>query len=111
MELRARLAGGPRNVLVIGGGFAGSEVASAGRALDLPVTVAEAGRAPLVNALGHAIGGVAARSAEGADRADPPRDPARQPATRRRPAPISADALLRGLRHLPVHIDGVRERS
>jgi NADPH-dependent 2,4-dienoyl-CoA reductase/sulfur reductase-like enzyme len=59
-QLRERLVAGPRRVLVIGGGFAGSEIASACRELDLPVTLAEAGRAPLVNALGHAIGGVAA---------------------------------------------------
>jgi len=54
--LRAR----PGRVLVIGAGFTGSEVASVCRELDMPVTVAEAGPAPLVAALGGAIGTVAA---------------------------------------------------
>jgi len=47
-------------VLIIGAGFTGSEVASVCRELDLPVTVAEAGPAPLVSALGGPIGAVAA---------------------------------------------------
>jgi NADPH-dependent 2,4-dienoyl-CoA reductase/sulfur reductase-like enzyme len=42
-------------VLVIGGGFTGSELASACRELGLPVTVAERGAAPLVGALGGVI--------------------------------------------------------
>jgi NADPH-dependent 2,4-dienoyl-CoA reductase/sulfur reductase-like enzyme len=54
-RLRQRLAAGPRRVLVIGGGFTGSEIASACRELDLPVTVTERGSAPLVGALGGAI--------------------------------------------------------
>jgi NADPH-dependent 2,4-dienoyl-CoA reductase/sulfur reductase-like enzyme/ferredoxin len=58
--LRRRLAGRPRRVLVIGGGFTGSEVASACRDLDLAVTVAERGPTPLVGALGEVIGAVAA---------------------------------------------------
>jgi NADPH-dependent 2,4-dienoyl-CoA reductase/sulfur reductase-like enzyme/ferredoxin len=58
--LQRRLAAGPRRVLVIGAGFTGSEVASACRALDLPVTVIEAGPAPLAGALGRVIGAVAA---------------------------------------------------
>jgi NADPH-dependent 2,4-dienoyl-CoA reductase/sulfur reductase-like enzyme/ferredoxin len=57
--LRRRLAGRPRRVLVIGGGFTGCEVASACRDADIPVTVAERGPAPLSGALGHTIGAVA----------------------------------------------------
>src|SRR3954470_4554986 len=50
----------PKPGPVIGAGFTGSEVASVCRELDVPVTVAEAGPAPLVAALGGAIGAVAA---------------------------------------------------
>jgi NADPH-dependent 2,4-dienoyl-CoA reductase/sulfur reductase-like enzyme/ferredoxin len=57
--LRRRLAGRPRRVLVIGGGFTGSEVASACRDQDIPVTVAERGPTPLRGALGQVIGAVA----------------------------------------------------
>ena len=57
--LRKLLAGRPRRVLVIGAGFIGCEVASVCRELGLPVTVAEAGPAPLVAALGGVIGAVA----------------------------------------------------
>src|SRR5258706_1625379 len=53
--LQQRLAAKPRRVLVIGGGFTGSEVASACCELGLPVTVTERGAAPLVGALGGAI--------------------------------------------------------
>src|SRR6266852_2827909 len=53
--LQQRLAAKPRRVLVIGGGFTGSEVASACCELGLPVTVVERGVAPLVGALGGAI--------------------------------------------------------
>jgi NADPH-dependent 2,4-dienoyl-CoA reductase/sulfur reductase-like enzyme len=59
--LEARLAAGPRRVLVIGAGFTGSEIASACRERGLAVTVAERGAAPLVGALGGVIGEVAAR--------------------------------------------------
>lgn len=58
--LRQRLATRPRRVLVIGGGFTGSEVASACRDRDVAVTVVELGPAPLVGALGEVIGDVAA---------------------------------------------------
>ncbi|MEV6951511.1 FAD-dependent oxidoreductase [Streptomyces sp. NPDC051183] len=58
--LARSLAAGPRRVLVIGAGFTGSEIASACRERDLPVTVAERGDAPLVGALGGVIGEVAA---------------------------------------------------
>jgi len=53
--LQQRLAAQPRRVLVIGGGFTGSEIASACCELGLPVTVTERGAAPLVGALGGAI--------------------------------------------------------
>ena len=59
-ELRQRLAAGPRRVLVVGGGFIGSEVASICRELDLAVTVAERAEAPLAGALGGVIGRIAA---------------------------------------------------
>ncbi|MGW4561208.1 FAD-dependent oxidoreductase [Streptomyces sp. NPDC004561] len=59
--LRRRLAAGPGRVLVVGGGFTGSEVASACRELDLPVTLVDRGTAPLSGALGAVIGRVAAR--------------------------------------------------
>ncbi len=57
--LRQLLARQPRRVLVIGAGFIGCEVASVCRELGLAVTVAEAGPAPLVAALGGVIGAVA----------------------------------------------------
>jgi 3-phenylpropionate/trans-cinnamate dioxygenase ferredoxin reductase subunit len=60
-RLTARLAARPGRVLVIGGGFTGSEVASACRELGLAVTVAERSAAPLAGALGAAAGAVAAR--------------------------------------------------
>src|SRR5215207_10187129 len=60
-RLRTRLASGPRRVLVIGGGFTGSEVASVCRELGLAVTLTERSAAPLGNALGAAAGAVAAR--------------------------------------------------
>jgi NADPH-dependent 2,4-dienoyl-CoA reductase/sulfur reductase-like enzyme/ferredoxin len=58
--VRRLLAARPERVLVIGAGFTGSEVASACRDLDLSVTVAERGSAPLVGALGAVVGSVAA---------------------------------------------------
>ncbi|MET7542684.1 FAD-dependent oxidoreductase [Streptomyces sp. NPDC005507] len=58
--LSERLAAGPERVLVIGGGFTGSEIASACRELGLAVTVAERGPAPLVGALGGTLSKLAA---------------------------------------------------
>jgi len=58
-QLRARLAAGPKRVLVIGGGFTGSEVASVCRELDLAVTVTERSSTPLIGALGAAAGTLA----------------------------------------------------
>jgi NADPH-dependent 2,4-dienoyl-CoA reductase/sulfur reductase-like enzyme len=58
--LHQRLKSGARRVFVIGGGFAGCEVASACREMGLQVTVAERAGAPLVGALGGVIGSVAA---------------------------------------------------
>lgn len=58
--IRAALQAGPRRVLIVGSGFIGSEIASVCRDLDLPVTVAERGAAPLVGALGGVVGDVAA---------------------------------------------------
>ncbi|MFI1198142.1 NAD(P)/FAD-dependent oxidoreductase [Streptomyces sp. NPDC020883] len=59
-RLHHRLAAGPRRVLVIGAGFTGSEIASACREREVPVTVAERAAAPLVGALGGVVGEVAA---------------------------------------------------
>jgi NADPH-dependent 2,4-dienoyl-CoA reductase/sulfur reductase-like enzyme len=59
--LAARLDAGPRRVLVIGAGFTGSEIASACRERGIDVTVAERGPAPLVGALGGALGALAAK--------------------------------------------------
>jgi 3-phenylpropionate/trans-cinnamate dioxygenase ferredoxin reductase subunit len=58
--LAERLAAGPRRVLVIGGGFTGSEIASACRERGIEVTVAERGPAPLVGALGGTLAKLAA---------------------------------------------------
>ncbi|MGW2554923.1 NAD(P)/FAD-dependent oxidoreductase [Streptomyces sp. NPDC001635] len=58
--LAERLAAGPRRVLVIGGGFTGSEIASACRERGLEVTVAERGPGPLVGALGGTLSKLAA---------------------------------------------------
>jgi NADPH-dependent 2,4-dienoyl-CoA reductase/sulfur reductase-like enzyme len=54
-RLRERLAARPGRVLILGGGFTGSEIASACRELDLPVTLVERGAAPLAGALGGTI--------------------------------------------------------
>jgi 3-phenylpropionate/trans-cinnamate dioxygenase ferredoxin reductase component len=59
--LRARLVAGPRRVLVIGGGFTGSEIASVCCDIGLPVTLAERAAAPLAGALGGAAGLLAAQ--------------------------------------------------
>ncbi|MFE4961130.1 NAD(P)/FAD-dependent oxidoreductase [Streptomyces sp. NPDC056653] len=59
-QLQKALSAPPSRVMVIGSGFIGSEVASACRELDLPVTVVERGSAPLVGALGGVIGEIAA---------------------------------------------------
>jgi cytochrome P450 len=56
--LRQRLAAKPRQVLVIGAGFVGSQVASVFRMLELDVAVVKAGPAPLSGALGATIGAV-----------------------------------------------------
>ncbi|MFC4111049.1 NAD(P)/FAD-dependent oxidoreductase [Nonomuraea zeae] len=52
MTLRAELAAGPGNVVVIGGGFIGGEVASTARALGLGVTLVDASPSPMRNILG-----------------------------------------------------------
>ena len=53
--LQQRLAAHPGRVLVIGGGFTGSEIASVCSELGLPVTLTERGASPLVGALGGVI--------------------------------------------------------
>lgn len=58
--LASLLAKGPDRVVVVGGGFTGSEIASGCRHRDIPVTVIERGEAPLAGALGGVVGDVAA---------------------------------------------------
>lgn len=58
--LRDALAARPRRVVVVGGGFNGCEIASACRALDLPVTLVERAATPLAAALGATVGAAAA---------------------------------------------------
>ncbi|MGW0881796.1 NAD(P)/FAD-dependent oxidoreductase [Streptomyces sp. NPDC002671] len=60
--LQQALAARPSRVLIIGAGFIGSEAASVCRDLDIPVTVAERGAAPLIGALGGVIGEIAAET-------------------------------------------------
>ncbi len=60
-HLRERLLARPRRVLVIGGGFTGSEVASVCRELGLAVTLTERSATPLAGTLGQAAGTAAAR--------------------------------------------------
>jgi 3-phenylpropionate/trans-cinnamate dioxygenase ferredoxin reductase component len=60
-ELRRRLAAKPRRVLVIGGGFTGSETASVCRMLGIDATLVELAPAPLSGALGGVIGEIAAQ--------------------------------------------------
>lgn len=57
LAIRAALDNGAR-VAVLGAGFIGSEVASAARARDLPVTVIEAAPQPLTRSVGTAVAGV-----------------------------------------------------
>ncbi|MDN3295353.1 FAD-dependent oxidoreductase [Streptomyces ficellus] len=58
--LRAELAGGPRRVVVIGGGFIGAETASSCATLGHDVTVVEAAPLPLVPQLGREMAEVCA---------------------------------------------------
>ncbi|WP_148576185.1 NAD(P)/FAD-dependent oxidoreductase [Nocardioides caldifontis] len=51
---------GARSVLIVGGGFIGSEVASAARKRGLPVTIVEAAPLPLARAVGEEMAGVCA---------------------------------------------------
>jgi 3-phenylpropionate/trans-cinnamate dioxygenase ferredoxin reductase component len=55
-RLRADLAARPRRVLVVGGGFTGTEVASSCEELGLEVTLVQRGAAPLSGALGAVVG-------------------------------------------------------
>ena len=65
LDLRDRIAGGDQRVVVIGAGFIGLEVAATARQLGNDVLVLEGGPAPLMRALGEAMG--AAVSAVHAD--------------------------------------------
>jgi 3-phenylpropionate/trans-cinnamate dioxygenase ferredoxin reductase component len=58
--LRAKLTGGAENVVVLGAGFIGAEVAATCRALGLNVTIVEAMLVPLSTALGSELGAVCA---------------------------------------------------
>lgn len=55
MAVRAALDAGARTV-VVGSGFIGSEVASAARKRELPVTIVETAPTPLIRAVGEEIG-------------------------------------------------------
>jgi NADPH-dependent 2,4-dienoyl-CoA reductase/sulfur reductase-like enzyme len=59
-SLRSALRAHPKRVVVIGGGFNGSEIASACCSLDIPVTLIESNATPLAGALGCVVGRVAA---------------------------------------------------
>ena len=59
-RLHSLLAERPKRVLVIGGGFTGSEIASVSRQLDLDVTLVERAPAPLSGAFGEVVGQIAA---------------------------------------------------
>jgi NADPH-dependent 2,4-dienoyl-CoA reductase/sulfur reductase-like enzyme len=60
VNLARLLAERPRRVIVIGGGFTGSEIASGCRRRGIDVTVIERASAPLAAALGGVVGDVAA---------------------------------------------------
>jgi NADPH-dependent 2,4-dienoyl-CoA reductase/sulfur reductase-like enzyme len=59
-KLRKLLDAKPKRVLVVGGGFTGSETASVCRQLGLDVTLVERGPAPLAGSLGNVVGAIAA---------------------------------------------------
>jgi NADPH-dependent 2,4-dienoyl-CoA reductase/sulfur reductase-like enzyme len=56
LDLRDRIAGGGRRVVVIGAGFIGLEVAATARKLGNEVLVLESAPAPLIRGLGAAMG-------------------------------------------------------
>lgn len=56
LDLRQRIAGGGRRVVVIGAGFIGLEVAATARLLGNDVLVLEGASAPLIRALGAEMG-------------------------------------------------------
>jgi NADPH-dependent 2,4-dienoyl-CoA reductase/sulfur reductase-like enzyme len=60
LELRRRLIGGGRRVVVIGAGFIGLEVAATARQLGNEVTVLEGAPAPLMRGLGAEMGAAVA---------------------------------------------------
>ena len=60
LDLRQRLIGGGRRVVVIGAGFIGLEVAATARQLGNEVAVLEGAPAPLMRALGAEMGAAAA---------------------------------------------------
>jgi NADPH-dependent 2,4-dienoyl-CoA reductase/sulfur reductase-like enzyme len=59
-SLRSALQAHPKRVVVIGGGFNGSEIASACCSLSIPVTLIESNATPLAGALGCVVGRAAA---------------------------------------------------
>ena len=67
--LRSALIAVPKRVVVIGGGFTGSEIASACCELGVPVSLIEHSETPLAGALGYVVGRIAAslQSAHGVD--------------------------------------------
>jgi 3-phenylpropionate/trans-cinnamate dioxygenase ferredoxin reductase component len=59
-QLSGLLDRGPDRVVVIGGGFTGSEIASVCRSLGVDITLVERGSGPLAGALGSVVGAIAA---------------------------------------------------
>lgn len=58
--IRSALDSGARNVVIVGAGFIGSEVAAAIRGRGLQVTIIEAGPVPLARAVGDRMGAICA---------------------------------------------------
>lgn len=58
-QLRSRIAAGVSRMVVVGGGFIGSEIASACHDIGVAVTVVDRGDGPMSNALGSAMGNLA----------------------------------------------------
>ena len=61
VAIRSALDAGARDVVIVGAGFIGSEVAAAVRDRGLQVTILEAGAVPLARAVGEQMGAICAR--------------------------------------------------
>lgn len=67
IRLRATLAAKPQQVVVIGGGYIGCEIAQAVRKLGLPVSLVETAQAPLARMLGTLVGSIVGAWLEAAE--------------------------------------------